>query len=119
VKICLKPESTIRAVIGKNNMRTMFSNTYAFNQDISGWDVSNVTDMGRMFSYANAFNQDISSWNVGNVTDMSSMFQNATAFNQDISEWRAHVAETINHTDFSARDCPLTTENHPWESWDE
>ena len=40
-----------------------------FNQDISNWDVSNVTNMGLMFQYATVFNQDISSWSVENVTN--------------------------------------------------
>ena len=31
-----------------------------FNQDISNWDVSNVTDMGGMFYWADEFDQDIS-----------------------------------------------------------
>ena len=34
-----------------------------FNQDISSWDVSNVTDMRGMFERS-SFNQDISSWDV-------------------------------------------------------
>ena len=29
-------------------------------EDISGWDVSNVTDMSSMFEGASSFNQDIS-----------------------------------------------------------
>jgi surface protein len=33
--------------------------------------VSNVTDMSYMFYNAKAFNQDISKWDVSNVTDMS------------------------------------------------
>ena len=39
----------------------------SFNQDISNWDVSNVTDMNYMFTNAKKFNQDISSWDVNNV----------------------------------------------------
>ena len=40
-----------------------------------------------MFQSALVFNQDISSWNVSNVTNMVSMFNNAALFNQDISGW--------------------------------
>ena len=45
----------------------MFFNGY-FNQNISQWDVSNVTDMYSMFNYAYSFNQDLSIWDVENVT---------------------------------------------------
>ena len=71
-----------------------------FNQDISQWDVSGVTDMSHMFRgsilsfndgmseaiVGGNFNQDISQWNVSMVTNMSSMFKNSK-FNQDISQW--------------------------------
>ena len=46
----------------------------AFNQDISTWNVSSVTDMSGMFEIASAFNQDIGSWNVSNVTNMNRCF---------------------------------------------
>ena len=46
----------------------------AFNQDISSWDVSNVTNMDAMFDDASAFNQDISSWDVSSVTNMELCF---------------------------------------------
>ncbi len=44
-----------------------------FNQDISSWNVSNVTYMSWIF-YGSKFNQNISSWDVSNVVDMSLMF---------------------------------------------
>ena len=46
----------------------------AFNQDLSTWDVSAVTDMGDMFSDAFTFNKDLSKWDVSVVTNMRSMF---------------------------------------------
>ena len=47
----------------------IFYGSPTFNQDISSWDVSNVTNMYTMFS-GTQFNQDISSWDVSNVNDM-------------------------------------------------
>ena len=68
-------------------MSCVFCNNSNFNQDISSWDVSNVTSMYSMFESATAFNQDISSWDVSKVNDMEFMFRFATAFNQDLSSW--------------------------------
>ena len=53
----------------------MFQNTYAFNQNISSWDVSNVVFMDSMFSYADNFNQPIGNWNIDSLTDISYMFE--------------------------------------------
>ena len=68
-----------------------------FNQDIGGWDVSNVRYMEGMFKLS-SFNQDITGWDVSNVRNMISMFAGEaiydidgrdiyTSFNQDISTW--------------------------------
>ena len=65
-------------------MAGMFQGAHAFNQDISSWNVSNVSHMNGMFTHATSFNQDLSIWNVSNVSNMSEMFKGATAFNKDI-----------------------------------
>jgi surface protein len=80
------------------NMDHMFFYTTAFNQDISSWDVSSVIDMSCMFFGAEAFNQDISTWVVSKVTNMEGMFFYAEAFNQDISEW--DVSNVTSYKDF-------------------
>ena len=41
------------------NMSSMFYNADVFNQDISDWDVSNVTDMSYMFYNADVFNSNL------------------------------------------------------------
>lgn len=70
-----------------------------FNGDLSGWDVSNVTDMDNMFLGARLFNQPLS-WDVSNVTDMDSMFAVAQKFDQDLSGW--DVSNVINHAGFES-----------------
>lgn len=67
-----------------------FDNAFAFNQDISMWNMANVNDTPNMFQNAKAFNQDISSWEFPPTWDTANnMFQNATVFNQDLSNWCA------------------------------
>ena len=52
------------------NMKKMFRfQQEAFNQNISNWDVSKVQNMSEMFNFALKMNQDLSSWNVENVSD--------------------------------------------------
>lgn len=69
------------------NMIGMFTNLYLFNCNLCQWDVSKVTSMSGMFAEAQSFKGDISGWDVSNVKDMSGMFQGASSFNVDISGW--------------------------------
>ena len=69
------------------DMAYMFYDAFAFNQDLSKWDVSIVTAMYGMFSSAKAFNGDVSKWDVSRVTDMCQMFDGCWSFNQDLSKW--------------------------------
>ena len=62
----------------------MFSYHEDFNQNLSWWDTSSVTNMSNTFRGAKVFDQDISSWDTSSVTNMDRMFNSASAFNQDI-----------------------------------
>ena len=93
-------------------MTEMFSATEAFNQDISNWDVSNVTDMSGMFKSAKSFNGNINGWNVSNVTTMTEMFSATEAFNQDIFNW-----DVSNVTDMTGMFKSAKSFNQNLESW--
>ncbi len=89
----------------------------SFNQDISRWDVSGVTDMSRMFYYAKSFNKDIGNWDVSNVTNMKDMFNTAESFNQDISNWVTSKVTNMNYMFLYAKafNQPLYTNDSCWD----
>lgn len=59
----------------------------AFNQDLSGWDVSNCDTFTSAFEECLSFNQDISGWNVSSGNTFLTMFDGATSFNQNLGAW--------------------------------
>ena len=94
-------------------LQYMFQGATSFNQDLSGWDVSHITDMSYMFKEATSFNSPLL-WGgkVSNVTDMSYMFQGATSFNQDISGWDVSSVTSM-HSMFQG----ATSFNQPIGLW--
>ena len=73
------------------------ANDNSFNQNISAWDTSSATDMSYMFYTADAFNQDIGSWNTSSVTNMERMFASTNNFNQNIGAWNLSSLTTISY----------------------
>ena len=69
----------------------------SFNGDISGWDVSRVQNMRSMFSGASSFNQPLDTWNVSSATNMAYMFYGADRFNQDLGSWNVSSVETVEY----------------------
>eukprot|EP00980_Cylindrotheca_fusiformis_P030359 scaffold24702_cov137-Cylindrotheca_fusiformis.AAC.1 len=69
-------------------MTKMFLGAPVFNSDLSKWNVTGVLDMERMFADCPSFSSDLSSWDVSSVTNAKFMFHNAKQFNSDLSKWK-------------------------------
>ena len=100
-------------IVDINTLNTMISDE----QDVTKVVTSLLTDMSNMFflgdeTYSN-FNQDISSWDVSNVTKMESMFYNATSFNQDLSSWNVDVVTSCNFLCVNTTSWTLPKPNFP------
>ena len=94
------------------NMSFMFEKAEAFNQPLENWDVSNVTNMSYMFYGASAFNQPLENWDVSNVTNMSYMFWRSKAFNQPLENWNVS-----NVTNMEGMFLLALAFNQPLENW--
>lgn len=91
----------------------MFRQATNFNQDISAWNVSNVTNMQGMFLQASAFNQPLNNWDVGNVTNMQDMFYWTNSFNQPLNNW-----DVSNVTNMRQMFRLNPSFNQPLNNWD-
>ncbi len=81
-----------------DDLSSVFRDRTAFNEDVSYWDVSNVTTLSSAFREAESFNQDIGNWDVSNVTSLSSTFYRAYAFNQDLDKWNVSNVDRMGST---------------------
>lgn len=75
-----------------------FAYANAFNQDISGWETSNVSNMQSMFENAVSFNQSLASWNISNVTNMTDIFRKINYYSMSNENYSATLASWGNQT---------------------
>ena len=87
------------------NMYAAFAFAKAFTgAGIGCWDVSSVTYMRGMLADATVFNEPIGEWDVSSVTDMGAMLYGATSFNQRLGgQWATSTADKYNMFDYG---CP-------------
>ncbi|TXB63433.1 BspA family leucine-rich repeat surface protein, partial [Vicingus serpentipes] len=68
------------------NAARSFQGCLSLNNDISGWDVSTITNFNSMFR-SSGFNQPIGVWDMSNAISMKQMFDGAVSFDKDLSAW--------------------------------
>ena len=99
-----------------STLGSLASQNRAFNQNLSSWDTSNVTNMSRMFignvSLSSA-NQNFNSWDTSKVTDMSYMFASTDNMNPQITSWDV---SSVNNMEWMFFNCRLF--NRAIGSWD-
>ena len=79
-------------VSGVTDMGSMFAFS-GYTGDLSDWDVSSVTNISGMFSYS-GYTGDLSDWDVSSVTNMSGMFRNS-GYTGDLSDWDVSSVENM------------------------
>ena len=90
----------------------VFYSANAFNQEIGGWNVAQLTSFSYVFA-GSSFNRDIGLWNVASATALDHMFSSTPAFNQNIASW--NVASVANF--FSMFHSAGATFNHNIGAW--
>ncbi len=89
------------SIEGRTSLNGMFYEAQKFNQDISGWDTSNITIMSGTFYLAKKFNQDISNWDTSKVRDMTDMFFGAENMKKIVLLNRGDAKNTLSLNIFS------------------
>lgn len=79
------------------DMSGMFYACYALSSlDISNWNTSAVTDMSYMFYFCHLSSLDVSNWNTSAVTNMSHMFRNCSSLTSlDVSNWNTSAVTNM------------------------
>ena len=106
-------------------MKSAFADVFDITSDITGWDVSSVSNMQGMFNQLHRFDQNIGGWDITNVTSMTNMLNNVTftkrVYDNIIRGWNAQsvqygvdVGANTNHFCNSADARDSLINDHGW-----
>jgi len=83
--------SGLPTLLSNSSLTRMFEGTTNYNQDVSSFDVSTVTNFSAAFKGATSFNQNLGSWDISSATDMSNMLDNTNLssinYGNTLKEW--------------------------------
>jgi surface protein len=108
--------------IGPNvtSLIAMFASCNNWDEDLSDWDVSNITSMRQTFSncylFTNGGSDGITGWDVSNVSDSFETFVRATGFNHPIGNWNTSSFNTLRRYFYG--DGLNMSFNQPLSGWD-
>jgi surface protein len=107
--------------IGPNvtNLYAMFASCVNWDEDLSDWDMTNVS-WNSMFDHARSFNNGgstgINNWDVSNTTYGAYLFQRAPGFNQPIGNWNTSNWTSLYRMFYG--DGQTMSFNQPLSGWD-
>lgn len=73
-----------------------FSRQSNINFDLSKWDMNSATSIERMFDQNDLFNSELNEWVFPNVTSLLNLFNNANNFNQPLNNWDVSGITSLN-----------------------
>ncbi len=99
------------------NMEWMFQNCTFTSLDLSGWDVSHVTDMKNMFRGCSKVKTlNVAGWNTANVENMAVMFYACNALKSlDLSSWNTSKITSTEAMFYNCNNLSTLTLGSGWD----
>ena len=79
----------------------MFEGATKFNQGISTWNMSGVTNLSSMFKNTSLFNKPIGFWALDSAENLDEMFLGNAVFNKWIGIWHEHISKVKSKENFA------------------
>lgn len=98
------------------DIRGLFEGTKVFNRSLASWDTRKIQYMDYLFFQAKAFNQPLTTWSTESVKSMKGMFMEAISFNQSLEAWN-HQVEHVQSTAYMFKKAVLYNQSMKSFGW--